>query len=136
MSRSQPPVAIVSPGTVAPSPRRGRSLSQRQSGTLGGALSRPLTPQPGVEIVSLALQAQAELAFLPAWAPGETLVSLLRSSAGDLGAGANTFIDRLDAFDTDQMRRGALRMDSGGSELSSAQSEVDRLSTQYGRSGC
>jgi hypothetical protein len=88
------------------------------------------------EIVSLALEAQAELASLPAWSPGENLASLLRSSADDLGAGAGTFIDGLGALDTDKMRTGALRMDSGGSELSSAQRELDELSALYGSAGC
>ena len=86
------------------------------------------------EIMSLGLEAQAIVVDLPAWSPGATLESLLTSAGDDLGAGASQFIDGLDAFDTDTMRSGALRMDSGGGEVSLAQTEFDRLAALYGGS--
>jgi hypothetical protein len=86
-----------------------------------------------VEILSLALQAQAEVVGLT-WSPGETLVSTIRSAANHLGAGAATFIDGLDASDTGKMRSGALQMDTGGGEVTTAQHEFDALASQYGGS--
>jgi hypothetical protein len=85
--------------------------------------------------MSLSLEATGELVGLPAWAPGDALVGYLQSAADDLGTGAATFIDGLDAVDQDRMRSGALQMDRGGSTVGSAQSEMDRLDAQYG-GGC
>ena len=87
------------------------------------------------EVMSLSLEATGELVGLPAWAPGDALVGYLQSAADDLGTGAATFIDGLDAVDQDRMRSGALQMDRGGSTVGSAQSEMDRLDAQYG-GGC
>ncbi len=87
------------------------------------------------EVMSLSLEATGELVGLPAWPPGNTLVGYLRSAADDLGAGAATFIDGLDAGDSERMSSGALQMDRGGSTVGSAQSEMDRLSAEFG-GGC
>ncbi len=82
------------------------------------------------EIVSLALEAQAETVGLD-WSPGEALVATIKRAGDSLGSGAATFIDGLDAMDTDEMRAGALQMDAGGSEVTAAQSEFDRLASKY-----
>lgn len=82
------------------------------------------------EIVSLALEAQAETVGLN-WSPGEDLVQDIKRAGDNLGSGAATFIDGLDAMDTDKMRSGALQMDAGGSEVTTAQSEFDRLAAIY-----
>jgi hypothetical protein len=86
--------------------------------------------------VSLSLQATAAIAALPAWAPGSELESSLDSSANDLGSGASQFIDGLATLDQTTMTAGANRMNSGGSELTAAQGELDALSSVYSDAGC
>jgi len=105
------------------------------AGTAAGQGDVASTRSQVFEISSLALEATGELVDLPAWAPGDALVGYLQSAADDLGQGAATFIDGLDAEDQDRMRSGALQMDRGGSTVGSAQSEIDRLYAQYG-GGC
>jgi hypothetical protein len=101
-----------------------------------GAQNYPRARSEVFEIVSLAVKAADEVSAAPAWAPGEELISWLKSSASSLGKGASRLIDGMAALDAEVMQAGSAEMATGGVQLANAEAAIDGLSAIYGPAGC